>query len=232
MAIRQLSMTHTEFKQLLNKELSPSMAKRGLQYDGQYTWFGEMENNMRKSVSVYLLKGASAIFRWSVTFDFIPWPSGNRLVYSKTDKIISPHLYEYPIDFYKSFESENGNKVWRRSPCKMTMMGKDLKEIVGSIHTAFSHDLKHFDNWHSEFTSINDAIRMASTKISPNGEPLYPFFYPSPIYVKAFLLAAAGDKDMGMDLLEQYLLNENDLCSSWSNEIKSKLKRRLDDIKI
>jgi len=221
-----ISITHNEFKQLLYKEITPKMLKYGFQYDGQYTWYSEIQNNMRKSVSVCLLKGASAIFRWSVTFDFIPFPSGNRLTYSKTEKKILPHLFEYPNDYYKSFESEADSLIWRRSSCKMTQMGNGIQEIIESINTAFLYDLKKYENWHNEFITINDAIRMASAKINSDGKPLYPFFYPSPLYILSFLLAATDKKEEGKDLLRHYLSSEN----HWSEEIKEKITQKFDKI--
>jgi len=224
-----VDLTHTEFKELLDLELTPVMRERGLTYDGRYTWYGEMNNSMRKSISAYLLK-SGAIFRWAITFDFIPWVSGNRLVYSRTEKNIFAHLYEYPHDFYAASESWEAQERWANSTCRMTQMALDgIQKIIDSIHTAFAHDLKWFDKWHSEFNTIDDALRMVNAKIMPHGELMYYNFYPSPVYIKAFLLAATDNKEEGRCLLQRHFEHEH-IYLSWSDDIKNKLLKKLDDV--
>lgn len=217
-----LHLSHTEFKLLLDQEISPIMRKKGFRYDGRYTWYGDMENHMRKSVSVFLLKGP-AIFRWSVTFDFIPLPSGNRLTYSRTEKSIVAHMYEYPKDWVHSFLGKAEPEAWWYSPCKMTLSGKDQADIIRQIHRAYACELERFEHWHSQIHTLEDALRMVSEKIGPDGAPLYPFLVPSPVYVKAFLQAATGEAQEGRALLETYFLQ-----SRWSDELQQKALQKLD----
>lgn len=102
-----------------------------------------------------------------------------------------------------------------------------MQTIIDNIHRAFTRDLERFEQWQSEFKSLDDAARMASAKIKPGGTPLYKFLLPSPVYIKAFLLAATGKKKEGKELLEQYLM-----YNRYSEEINNKLLQKLDNINI
>ena len=221
-----ITITNNEFRQLLDKELSPIMLQYGFKYDGQYTWFGEVKNHMRKAISVYLLKGTASIFKWQITFDFIPLPTGNNLAYSRTEKSIKPHLYEYPYDYYKSFHGVESN-VWRHSPCKMFLSGSNTQEIVNNIHQAFSCDFNRLQNWHNEFNELRDALRMVSDKIKPDGIPIYRFLSPSPVYVKSFILAALGEKPEGRELLTRYLSDR-----TWEDALKQKIIKAFDKVDV
>jgi len=223
-------ITANELKQLLDKEVSPLLLKRNLQYDGQYTWYGEMENHMRKSVSVFLLKGTVGIFKWSVTFDFIPLPSGERLVYSRTEKNIKAHLFELPDDYLQSFRGSSGLEVWKKSACKFSRHGKQenpTDDISAQIRTAFVADVEKLSHLHDECTTIADALKVVDDKLNSqnNMDIFHRLFPPSPIYVKAFLLTATGKKREGKDLLEQHLLT-----LEWNDSLKTKVLQKLDSL--
>ena len=225
-------ITNTEFKQLLDKELSPKMLERGFKYNGQYTWYGEMHNHMRKSISLYLLKGMQGVFQWSVTFDFIPYLSGNRLLYSRTEKKIYPHISVFAKDYCNSFRTDEGMKAWINSPCKTTMMGKSIQEIEKRIHTAFSYNLKEFEDWHSKFETLNNALCMASEIKDIQYIPSSPTLFKVSPFIKAFLLAATGDKHDGKALLEHCFSNNRWMYSEYNDDIKNKIRQKIDSLEL
>lgn len=102
-----------------------------------------------------------------------------------------------------------------------------MQAIIDNIHRAFTCDLERFEKWQSKFKSLDDAVRMASAKIKPDGTPLYKFLLPSPAHSKAFLLAATEKMKRGKESLRQYLVYK---C--YNEETNNKLLQKLDDINI
>lgn len=56
-------------------------------YNGAYIWYSPWEDHCRRVIQVYPLKGASAVFRWGLCFDFLPiFGESGSLRYQRTDR--------------------------------------------------------------------------------------------------------------------------------------------------
>jgi hypothetical protein len=71
-------------KEILNETITPLLSPLGLIWRGDYHWVGETNNTIRKIFSYDLCKGGRGTFSWGICTDFIPLPSGSRLVYHRT----------------------------------------------------------------------------------------------------------------------------------------------------
>ena len=123
-------------------------------------------------------------------------------------------------------------KAWIKSPCKTLMMGKSIKEIEKQIRTAFSYNLKEFEDWHSKFETLNDALCMSSEIIDIGYIPSSPTLFKVSPFVKAFLLAATGEKHDGKALLEHCFSNNRLIYSECSDDVKNKIRQKFDSLEI
>ncbi|MDE7432169.1 MAG: hypothetical protein K2N34_09690 [Lachnospiraceae bacterium] len=82
-------------KQFFDELLTPVIKKQfDLRYDGSHTWYGPWENHMRKVITMFFLKGDSAIMEWGYNFQkhsliWRAWQNGKNIRYPCMSEIRS-----------------------------------------------------------------------------------------------------------------------------------------------
>ncbi len=181
-------------KRILTNALSPLLQKVGVnKYDGNYLWYSDFnQDGIRRVFKYSLLKGDSGVFTWAVCIKHIPTvSSAKKLQYHKTDKNIATHLWEWPAGYSVSLErdvmptdliSQSGEKQFRR----------DLQDV-------FSKYQSDIADWYRRTDTLAGCLEVANAQIAHGG--MYALRWPTPNYVKIFLLAMLGDKDGARQLL-------------------------------
>lgn len=213
-------------KDILNDTFSSKLAELGLRWRGDYYWIGEAENGIRKIVSIYLLK-ARAVITWGVAFDFVSTVSGSKLIYNRTEKSATEHLFEWPIGYKNSFNGikmVDGYGVFSLS---------NEYELKSTAKQALDGEYNSIKEWLERASSIEGAFEIAQEQASAaendtlsetDYSHMYQIHYPSPNYILAFLLAKLGNKEEAISMINDigvdYFNNRFELFE----EIKKLLK--------
>lgn len=200
-------------KQFFDEFLTPMIKEQfDLCYDGSHTWFGSWENHMRKVITMFFLKGDSAIMEWGYNFDFLPIAKSNRIVYYRTEKSVRTQLWTYP----KSFMD-----VTQWKDYKIPMHVRSKEELGKSIEAVWKLTLPEIMDWFLRVNSIETAICEAEYQIEYGKR--YAIFSPRQLYVKAFLLAYTGDMESAERILKE-TLEYDDISEDMQGKLLKKLK--------
>ena len=169
----------TELKAILARRIAPEIESEGYTYDGQYTWYGPWEGYSRQVVEARRLKGAGVCFVWGRCFDFLPVLAGNgkRLRYMRTDKTMGRQLM-------------GPCRAWGES---FSLLATGPEELEADATAAFLRDKPLWEAWFRETKGLPACLREAERqRDNPYSS------WPTPDYVRAFLLAALGRKQEAM----------------------------------
>ena len=176
----------TELKALLARRIAPELEAEGYTYDGQYTWYGPWEGHSRRVVEARHLKGAGVCFVWGRCFDFLPVLTGDgkRLRYMRTDKTVGRQLM-------------GPCRAWGES---FSLLATGPEELEADASVVFLRDKPLWEAWFRETKGLPACLREAERqRDNPYSN------WPTPDYVRAFLLAALGQKQEGMAVMEAEL---------------------------
>lgn len=182
-----------QLKELLAANITPELP--GFTYNGTYIWYAPWKDHCRKVIRVYPLKGCSAVFLWGLCFDFLPvFSSGGYLRYQRTDKSVGLHLFCWPPGHW--------NPVPKQSvSCRFSRFGRNPKDVKAQVLQAFHEAQGLFVPWFQSCCDLPGALAEARRQCT---DPDSRLNRPAPDYVYAFLLAANGDVQAGMEALEMY----------------------------
>lgn len=188
--------------------------KFSMKYDGRYTWYSEFVDHKRLVISLFLLKGDSAIIQWGYNFDFIPEIKSNKIQYYRTDKHIQAQLRDMPKEFIdcKDF------KMY-----KIPLHANDLDKLRIKIETTFKALLPSIMEFFSK-ESTEDLLLLTEYQIEY--KKYYKILSPEQQYIKAFLLARQGHIEKAVKQIKDTYVYQNA-----SDDNKQKLMKKLNDCK-
>lgn len=164
-------------------------------YDGNYTWYGQWQEDMRPVMKIFLLKGCSGILEWGWNFDFLPEYHSGRMQYFRTEKNPKPQLRTFPSGFIDM-------KEWRQYlfPC----CSSDMALLVRKIGQVWKKTLPEIRKWYLRVNSPESMIGELDRQIEYG--KYYHIFDPEQAYIKAFLLARTGQSQEALHCLEKTCL--------------------------
>ena len=172
-------ISNSSLKSILNDLISPRVNKLGLQWDGNYMWFSNSENSIRRVLKYSLLKGEQGTFSWGVCFDFVPTISGTKLNYHRTERSVTLQLFEWTDEYANSFFggqlADGVTSHW------------GIQTAKKSIHNLFKRYEKKIFDWFENNNNLDSLIQISDHQTKSGG--IYKLNSPSPEYVLAFLLA-------------------------------------------
>ena len=163
-------------------------------YDGRYLWFSDFnENGIKKVFHYNLMKGETGTFTYGNCFDFLSTYTNTASIKNhRTDKSTTLHLFVRTEGWRKSFEGEeftDKTSHWGKSECRKTVT-KLLNKYIPIMKS-----------WWENNSTIEQCVNEANYQIEKGGG--YKVNYPKANYVKAFLLAKLGDKEIAKQILEE-----------------------------
>ncbi len=164
----------------------------GMRYIGDCTWVSEWCGHARKIMNLYLLKGDSAIIQWGWNFDFVPEVHGSVLKYFRTEKSASIQVQQLPQAFVDSAD-------WNEF--RIPMHADNLNKLEEEVLRVWSITESQILEWYARVNSAGQMITELDRQIA-HGK-YYRLFLVEQNYMKAFLLAAAGDTEQAVPLLRQ-----------------------------
>lgn len=189
-------------KQFFDELLTPVIKKQfDLRYDGSHTWYGPWENHMRKVITMFFLKGDSAIMEWGYNFDFLPIVKSNRIVYYRTEKSIQAQLRTFP----KAFIDMAGMAEWKKY--KIPMHVRNKEQLEQNIQEVWKITVPQITDWFLHVDSLETAIHEAEYQVEYG--KYYRLFSPGQLYVKAFLQAQIGNIEQAENLLKETWMYNN-----------------------
>lgn len=206
--------TNAELKELLVRRITPEMKAGGYTYDGQYIWYGPWEDHSRRVVEARRLKSAGVCFTWGRCFDFLPVLAGDgkRVRYMRTDKSVGRQLMG-PF------------RAWDES---FSLLTDGPEQLVADAEAAFLRDRPLWEAWLRETESLEACLREAERQ----GDNPYSS-WPTPDYVRAFLLAALGRKWEAGAALEAELDRMAAGSGSGSPpEVRARLLKKLRELEV
>ena len=176
----------TELKAILARRIAPELEAADFTYDGAYTWYGPWEDHSRRVVEARRLKGAGVCFVWGRCFDFLPVLAGDgkRLRYMRTDKAVGRQLM-------------GPCRTWDES---FSLLTDGPERLEADAAAALRRDKPLWEAWFRETEGLAACLREAERQ---RDNPCSS--WPTPDYVRAFLLAALGRKQEGMAVMEAEL---------------------------
>lgn len=187
-----------QIKSNLDSYISPKLKDIGLKYYGNYFWFSDSINGIRKVVHYINLKGASGILTWGVCLDFVPtFSKSNTIRWNRTENSLKLHLFEWPKDYKGSFQGEGLNFT------RVSHWGE--KEFKKSLNKHFDENKEDIFEWLSKANSIDEVIQIAKYQINAQG---YSIHSPNPEYVLLFLYAQKKQINESLAILEQLNINK------------------------
>ena len=177
---------NTELKERLARRIAPELEAADFTYDGAYTWYGPWEDHSRRVVEARRLKGAGVCFVWGRCFDFLPVLAGDgkRLRYMRTDKAVGRQLM-------------GPCRTWDES---FSLLTDGPERLEADAAAALRRDKPLWEAWFRETEGLAACLREAERqRDNPYSS------WPTPDYVRAFLLAALGQKQEGMAVMEAEL---------------------------
>lgn len=179
--------------QILNEIISPRLSDRGFEWNKKYLWFDQPKNSIRHVFQYSRLKGETGTFAWGVCLDFVPIIASNKLKYSRTDKSVTLHLFEWPDEYSNSFFNE------KFEGGKTTHWGKH--QTKKSIKYLFDKYEQKIMAWYDHASTIENLIEIADQQIATGKS--YNIHNPSPKLVLAFLQARANQLENAKKTIEE-----------------------------
>ena len=178
---------------ILDKIISPCLKKYGLVWNGNYLWFDQPHDSIRYVFHYTLLKGETGTFTWGVCPDFIPTiTTSNRLKFHRTDKSVTPLLFEWPNEYANSFfggNLKNGITThWNK---------KDAERSIKDLMDRYENQM--FD-WFKTASSLEGLIQIAERQVETGKS--YNLHSPNPMLVLAFLYSKASQRDKATKMIE------------------------------
>lgn len=202
-----------QLKNLLATVIAPELS--GFTYNDAYFWYSSWKDHCRKVIQVYPLKGASYIFLWGLCFDFLPvFGEAGSYRYQRTDKSVGLHLFCWPPGHW---DSASGQSV----SCRFSRFGRNPKDVKSCLLRAFYEAQGLFVPWFLNCCDLHSALTEARRQCTA---PASQCNWPSPDYVTAFLLAANGDAQTGMKVLDEFWTKNG---SRFPLALYDKLKEKL-----
>lgn len=184
-------------------------------YNGAYIWYSPWEDHCRRVIQVYPLKGASAVFRWGLCFDFLPiFGESGSLRYQRTDKSVGLHLFCWPPDHWSSISKQNAS-------CRFSCIGQTPRAVEAQLLHAFYEAQELFVPWFQNCCNLRNALVEAKRQRTDRNSQ---YNWPSPDYVTAFLSAANGDTQTGVKILDEFWLQQ---CQGLPDDLHNKLREKL-----
>jgi hypothetical protein len=197
-------------RQILDNVMSARLKNQGLAWNGDYLWFDQPRDFIRRIFKYTLLKGETGTFTWGICLDFVPTiTSSNKLQFHKTDKSVIPILFEWPEEYANAF---NGGDL---KGGITTHWGKG--EAERSIKTLMDRYENPAFKWFEEVSSLEGVINVAEKQVGMGKS--YNLHNPNPKLVLAFLYGKTAQRDKAIDMLD--LLN---LGSSLKDELLSRIE--------
>lgn len=185
-----------EWLEIINKYITPVLAAEGYHYNGDSIWYTDWNNHQRKVISIYLLKGYSAVFSWGLGYDFIPVISGNCKTYSyyRTDHNIKAQLH---VDHYM----RKGGYLSSERPYEYTFYkcGTNKEDIEERLHSTFILSKKDIDEWFEKVITLDMALDEVNLQLQEGT-----INYPKPHYLRAFFYSAKGETDKAVEEFKVY----------------------------
>jgi len=203
--------TNKQFKEMLARQVSPSLEAEGYRYDGGYQWISPWENHSRRIIHARLLKGAGGEFSWGYCFDFIPIPSNDfkGLRYARTDKSASKQLFVWAQDLVADTD-------W--PAFRFSFFGADLEDVERKLHQVYERSKPLGDAW---FRSTQGAEELLAEAVRQSQERNG--HWPEPVYMQAFLLSALGQPEAGARALNTWLEQEPRVTVELQEKLRQKL---------
>lgn len=161
-------------------------------YDGNYTWYGQWQEDMRPVIKVFLLKGLSGILEWGWNYNFLPEYHSGRMKYFRTEKNARPQLRTFPSGFVAI-------KEWRQNLIPRCSSDKVL--LMRMIDRAWKKTRPEIRAWYRRVNSYESMIEELERQIEFG--KYYDLLYPEQEYIKAFLLAKTGRSQEALRALEK-----------------------------
>lgn len=193
--------------------LEDEMSRLGMRAAGDLTWCSEWADGARRVISLFLLKGDSAVFEWGYNFDFLPEIHSGRIRYFRTEKSIHAQLRQLPREFADMAD-------W--STYSLPMHSSDLPSLEAEILRIWHNTEPQITEWFSRITLEKDMRAELERQISRG--KYYRLLLPEQKYVLAFLTARSGD----ISGAESLLTATNTFLIA-SPGIQTKLLARLND---
>lgn len=182
-----------QLKNLLATVVAPELS--GFTYNDAYFWYSPWKDHCRKVIQVYPLKGASYIFLWGLCFDFLPvFSESGSYHYQRTDKAVGLHLFCWPPGHWDCASGQSDS-------CRFSRFGQNPGDVESRLLQAFHEAQGFFVPWFLNCCDLHSALTEAKRQRTA---PASQHNWPSPDYVTAFLLAANGDAQTGMKVLDEF----------------------------
>lgn len=181
------------------------------EYDGNYTWYGKWQEDMRPVMKIFLLKGCSGILEWGWNYSFLPEYHSGRVQYFRTEMNPKPQLRNFPSGFVAI-------KEWRQNllPC----CSSDKALMMRKIKQVWKKTGPQIRDWYRRVNSYESMIEELDRQMEYG--KYYAVMSPEQAYVKAFLLARTGRSQEALHSMEQsHLWREAD------DKLKEKIMRYL-----
>ena len=202
-----------QLKNLLATAVAPKLS--GFAYDNAYLQYSPWNNHCRKVIQVYPLKGASYIFLWGLCFDFLPvFGEAGSYRYQRMDKSVGLHLFCWPPGHWDSASEKSVS-------CRFRRFGKNPVDVESHLLKAFHEVQGLFVPWFQNCSDLQSALTEARRQCT---DPVSQHNWPSPHYVTAFLLAANGNAQTGMKVLDEFWIQNG---SRFPMALYDKLKKKL-----
>lgn len=207
--------TNAQLKELLARRISPFLEAQGFQYDGSYRWLGPWNNHSRQVIQVRLLKGAGGEFAWGHCFDFIPVPNGSfkGCHYQRTDKSAGLQLFVWTRELISKAEIDS-------RAYQFSLFGADLSDVGQRLFHVFQRSQPLGDAWFRTTQGPEELLEEAGRQSQMKN-----YHWPTPAYIKAFLLSALGQADKGTEELDAWFSAERQI----SPDLREKLSKKLRD---
>lgn len=184
-------------------------------YNGAYLWYSPWEDHCRRVIQVYPLKGASYIFLWGLCFDFLPvFGASGGLRYQRTDKSVGLQLFCWPPGHWSPV-------LGQHDFCRFSRFGQTPREVEDQLLQAFYEAQELFVPWFQNCNNLHNALVEAKRQCTDLDSQ---HNWPSPDYVTAFLLAANGDTQVGVKILNEFWLQQ---CQGLPDHLYNKLRGKL-----
>ena len=145
------------------------------------------------------MKGETGTFVWGVCLDFVPTISSNKLKFHRTDKSVTPQLFEWTDEYSNSFfggQLDGGIT---------THWGK--RETKNSIHHLFDKYEQKINQWFDRASTIENLIGIAEQQIKAGKS--YNFHSPDQRLILAFLQAKTNQLDNATKTINLLALDDN-----------------------
>ena len=225
------TLTPTGWKILVDESVSELIEKElGMRYLGGYIWASEYENHRRKVVKLFLVNQSYATFQWGWNFDFIPKPSGKKLMNTRTDKSIYSHLFEVSVDFYrgtknreKTILSANGNSI--------AQFEQSITEMAESYRKAFRYVLPTIKHFYNETNTYDKILGNIEKKLnSPNR--YFRFINHEMGMVKIFIEYFIGKENLAYENFAQLEFSSEELRALWLSKLKKVQEISIDNSEV